>query len=63
MACSDVPLQRSKTKWRKVNDIYVTNDIIAAKFFGPNATSKSLIYFQTKLGSNSLYYYNLDVAK
>ncbi len=46
-----------------VKNIQVNNDIIAAKFFGSNATSKSLIQFQTKLGSNSLYYYNLDVGK
>ncbi len=31
-----------------VKNIQVNNDIIAAKFFGSNATSKSLINFQTK---------------
>ncbi len=47
----------------RVNNIYVTNNIVATKFFGSNATSKSLIKFQMKLGSNGLYYYNLDVEK
>ncbi len=39
------------------------NDIIAAKFFRSNATSKSLIQFQTYLRQNQLYCYNLDVEK
>ena len=46
-----------------MQNLQVDNDIIAAKFFSTNATSKNLIKFQTKLGSNGLYYYNLDISK
>ncbi len=46
-----------------VQNIQVDNDIIAAKFFSSNATSKSLIQFQANLRQNQLYYYNLDVEK
>ena len=35
-----------------VQNLQVNEDIIAAKFFSSNATSKNLIKFQTKLGSN-----------
>jgi hypothetical protein len=44
-----------------VFDLKVNNNIIAAKVFGSNATSKSLIQFQTKPGANGLYYYNIDL--
>jgi hypothetical protein len=46
-----------------VYDLKVNNDIIAAKVFGSNATSKILIKFQTKLGTGGLYYYNVDLDK
>jgi hypothetical protein len=49
---------------------FITSDItiggkmtVFSSVHGSNATSKSLIQFQTKLGANSLYYYNLDVEK
>ena len=44
-------------------NLQVNNDIIAAKFFSSNGTSKNLIKFQTRLGNNGLYYYNLDISK
>jgi hypothetical protein len=37
--------------------------VVNTKLFGANATSKSLIKFQTNLRQNQLYYYNLDVEK
>jgi len=51
--------------WEKatVQNLQVNEDIIATKFFSSNATSKSLIQFQTNLRQSQLYYYNLDVEK
>jgi hypothetical protein len=46
-----------------VYNLQVNHDIIATKFFSSNATSKTLIQFQTNLRRNQLYYYNLDVEK
>ncbi len=37
--------------------------VVNAKLYGANATSKSLMKFQTNLRQNQLYYYNLDVEK
>jgi hypothetical protein len=46
-----------------VYDLQVNNDIIATKLFSSNGTSKNLIKFQTKLGQNGIYYYNIDLDK
>jgi hypothetical protein len=46
-----------------VKNLYVVNGIFASNFFGSNATSKSLIKFQTNSNQNGLYYYNLDIEK
>ena len=37
--------------------------VVNTKLFGANATSKTLIQFQTNLRQSQLYYYNLDVEK
>ncbi len=46
-----------------VYDLPVNNDIITTQFFSSNATSKTLIKFQTKLGTNGIYYYDIDFDK
>jgi hypothetical protein len=46
------------------NNLNVIGEIIAnTNLYGANATSKSLIKFQTKLGQNGIYYYNVDLDK
>ena len=46
-----------------LNTLYVNTSIIASKAFFSNSSSKTLIKFQTKLGQNGLYYYNIDLDK
>jgi cytoskeletal protein CcmA (bactofilin family) len=46
-----------------LNTLYVIKEIVSSKLYTSNSTSKSLIQFQTKLGANSLYYYNIDLDK
>ena len=46
-----------------VKFFYVIGELIAPSLFGANATSKTLIKFQTKLGQNGIYYYNIDLDK
>ena len=46
-----------------VKNLYVVGEVIAPNLFGANSTSKTLIKFQTKLGANGLYYYNIDLDK
>ena len=61
----DSALAKRMNVWEKatVQNLQVNEDIIATKFFSSNATSKSLIQFQTNLRQSQLYYYNLDVEK
>ena len=63
--CNDISTNTFKSNYATINNnLSVLGEITAnTNLYGANATSKSLIKFQTKLGSNSLYYYNLDVEK
>ena len=46
------------------NNLNVKGEIIVNEnLYSANATSKSLIKFQTKLGQNGIYYYNIDLDK
>ena len=48
----------------QMKNLNVTGELtVNENLYGRNNTSKSLIKFQTKLGQNSLYYYNLDLDK
>ncbi len=48
----------------RMKNLKVTGDLIAnTNLYGANATSKTLIRFQTKWGQNDLYYYNIDLSK
>jgi hypothetical protein len=45
-------------------DLSVVGKItVYSDLFSANSSSKSLIQFQTKLGANGLYYYNIDLDK
>ncbi len=46
-----------------VYDLQVNNDIRTTKLFSSNATAKTLIKFQAKLGTNGIFYYNIDLDK
>ena len=63
--CNDISTNTFKSNYATIyNNSNVLGEIIAnTNLYCANATSKSLIKFQTKLGSNSLHYYNLDVEK
>ena len=63
--CNDISTNTFKSNYATINNnLSVLGEITAnTNLYGANATSKSLIKFQTKLGANSLYYYNLDIEK
>ena len=46
-----------------VKNLSVVGEIYSSKLYSTNSTTKSLIKFQTKLGQNGLYYYNIDLDK
>jgi hypothetical protein len=46
-----------------VKNLSVVGEIYSSKLYSTNSTTKSLIKFQTKLGQNGLYYYNIDLNK
>ena len=48
----------------QMKNLNVTGELtVNENLYGRNNTSKSLIKFQTKLGQNGLYYYNIDLNK
>ena len=48
----------------QMQNLNVTGELtVNENLYGRNNTSKSLIKFQTKLGQNGLYYYNIDLNK
>jgi hypothetical protein len=63
--CTDISTNTFKTNSAIINNnLNVIGEIIAnTNLFSSNGTSKNLIKFQTKLGQNGIYYYNIDLDK